>query len=74
MRGGETDDGACVCLVSLCEVSHEDNREGARLLPAFLQISSGRYPEGGLCKKSRWISETYTQAHSVDYTHTVTDF
>lgn len=24
--------------------------------PAFLQISSGKYPEGGLCKKSRWIS------------------
>lgn len=26
------------------------------VVPAFLQISSGRYPEGGLCKKSRWIS------------------
>lgn len=59
----------CVCFVSLCEVNHGDNRkkkkkEDAWLLPAFLQISSGRYPEGGLCKKSRWISETHTQAHT----------
>ncbi len=64
----------CVCLVSLCEVNHNGDREkgDARVLPAFLQISSGRYPEGGLCKKSLWISETHKQAHTQSPSHTLT--
>ena len=37
---------------------------GYWLLPAFLQISSGRYPEAGLCKKSRWISEKCTDRNT----------
>jgi len=47
-------------------------RWSAWLLPAFLQISSGRYPEGGLCKKSLWISETHKQAHIQSQLHTPT--
>lgn len=60
-----TDDGGCMSFLSVCEVNHtghnREKREDAWLLPAFLQISSGRYPEGGLCKKSLWISETHMQ-------------
>lgn len=53
-----------VCFVSLCRgIGREDGRteDDSPFLPAFLQISSGRYPEGGRCKKSLWISETRTQ-------------
>lgn len=65
--------GVCVLLVFVRSIMKTiEKKVDVCLLPAFLQISSGRNPEGGLCKKSLWISETHKRAHTQSRSHTHT--
>lgn len=73
VRATKSDD---VHFVGLCVVSpvKTNKEEDVRLLPAFLQISSGRYPEGGRCRKSLWISATQTQERTLHTNKNATSY